>query len=48
MQKLILLALLSSCTISFQNITTDGDATDVIDETQDISPNLDTDLSIPF
>lgn len=48
MKELILLALLSSCTISFQNITTDGDATDVIDETQDISPTLDADLSMPF
>lgn len=40
----LLAALLVSCTISFQNISTHGTATDLVDETQsptnDIKPNL--------
>lgn len=39
-----LLAYLTACTISFQNISTHGTATDLVDETQsptnDIKPNL--------
>lgn len=41
---LTLLFMLSSCTISFQNISTNGKAEDVVDDqleaTADVKPNL--------
>lgn len=36
-----------SCTISFQNISTHGTATDLVDETQKVEPDVQTDLTIP-
>jgi hypothetical protein len=46
MRILILLPLLMcSCTLSFQNISTHGSATDLVDENQ--SPTVTTDVSIP-
>ena len=38
--------LLSSCTISFQNISTHGVADDLIDEEKSASPDIDTSLPI--
>ena len=35
------------CTISFQNISTHGTATDLVDENQTASPDVKTDLTIP-
>ncbi len=41
----------SGCTIAFHNVSTSGKASDVIDETQentpDISPNIEVPLAIP-
>lgn len=37
----------SSCTISFQNISTHGTATDLVDETQTNRPDVKADLSVP-
>jgi hypothetical protein len=37
---LSLLFFLAGCTISFQNISTHGTATDLVDETQTASPNV--------
>ena len=39
--------VLDSCTISFQNISTHGTATDLVDENQAASPDVQTDLDIP-
>ena len=36
-----------SCTVSFQNISTHGTATDLVDETQKVEPDVQTDLTIP-
>jgi len=44
---LFLLLNFSSCTLSFQNISTHGSATDLIDETQDADADISPDLSIP-
>lgn len=38
---------LSGCTISMQNISTHGTATDLVDEEQTASPDFKTDLKIP-
>ncbi len=38
---------LTSCTISMQNISTKGTATDLIDEDQDASPTVSPDISVP-
>ncbi len=43
-----LITLFVSCTISFQNISTHGTATDLVDEEMTISPDIKTDLTIPF
>jgi hypothetical protein len=46
---LCLCFLLMSCTISFQNISTNGRASDLVDENQTASPSTDFNLSkIPF
>lgn len=44
----ILLFTMVSCTISFQNIHTNGNASDVVDEEQNVSPNISPDISIPL
>lgn len=41
-------ALCTSCTVSFQNISTNGRASDIVDENQDASPNISPDITIPF
>lgn len=38
----------SGCTISMQNISTHGTATDLIDEDQTATPDIKTDLSLPI
>lgn len=42
-----LLFILLSCTISFQNISTNGKASDLVDEQQEASPDVQTNLTIP-
>jgi len=44
---LVALFLFCGCTISLQNVMTDGTASDLIDEEQTASPDVKTDLSIP-
>jgi hypothetical protein len=39
---------LNCCIISFQNISTHGTATDLVDQGQDASPDVKTDLTIPI
>lgn len=39
---------LQSCTISFQNISTHGTATDLVDQNQDAKADVKTDLNIPL
>ncbi len=36
----------TSCTISFQNISTHGTATDLVDENQTASPKVDAKVSV--
>lgn len=38
---------LTGCTISFQNISTHGTATDLVDENQTAQPNISPDLTVP-
>ena len=45
---LIALITLSCCTISFQNIHTNGNAEDLVDDTQHVSPNIKTNLKLPL
>jgi len=40
--------ILSSCTLSFQNISTHGTATDLVDQDQDAQADLTADVSIPL
>ena len=42
------LMLFSSCTISMQNISTHGTATDLVDENQSTDPQVKTNLKIPL
>lgn len=44
---LLLVFILSSCTISFQNISTHGIAEDLVDENQTASPDVKPNVSIP-
>lgn len=44
---LALSAIMTACTISFQNISTHGTATDLVDENQDASPTVSPVLSVP-
>lgn len=37
-----------SCTLSFQNTSTNGEASDVIDEDQDASPEISPNIEVPF
>lgn len=43
----ILAIIMTSCTISFQNISTHGVATDLIDENLKTDADLKSDLSLP-
>lgn len=43
----IFLLSLTSCSISFQNISTHGTATDLVDEEQSATPKLNATLEIP-
>lgn len=48
MYKLIsILFLFTGCTLSFQNVSTNGRADDVIDENQTASPNVKVPVSVP-
>ena len=40
--------LLFGCTLSFQNISTHGTATDLVDENQTASPEVTTTVKIPL
>ncbi len=44
---LILIFCLSSCTLSFTNISTHGTATDVVEEDQGASANVSPKISVP-
>lgn len=47
MKKIILISfLLTSCTLSFQNISTHGTATDLVDENQAASPTVSADIKL--
>lgn len=46
--SVISLLILTSCTISFQNISTHGTATDLVDENQTASPQVDAKVSAPL
>ena len=49
MKKICLLFfILSSCTYSINMVHTQGQASDVVDETQRADPDVKTDLSIPL
>lgn len=39
---------LASCTVSLQNISTHGTATDLVDENMDTSPNINPVISVPL
>lgn len=39
--------LMTSCTISFQNISTNGYASDLVDENQEATPDIKTDIKVP-
>jgi hypothetical protein len=43
----MLMGCLVSCTYSITMVHTEGQATDVVDETQRADPDVQTDLSIP-
>ena len=38
---------ITSCTISFQNISTHGTASDLVDEHQTATPDFEADLTVP-
>lgn len=42
------LIVTTGCTISMQNISTHGTATDLVDEEQTTTPDIKTDLSLPI
>lgn len=46
--SIILLFFLSSCTLSFTNISTHGSATDLVDEEQTASPDVKPNISLPI
>jgi len=46
--SLVFSILLTSCTISFQNIATHGTASDVVDEDQEASPTVSPNIDIPL
>lgn len=45
---LVILSILTSCTLSFQNVSTHGEASDVIDENQDPTANVSASLMKPI
>jgi hypothetical protein len=47
-QFIFLLIFSTSCTISFQNISTHGTATDLVDENQKSDADINADIDIPF
>ncbi len=47
MSLICILICMTSCTISFQNIQTEGTASDLVDENQTASPDVKTDLTVP-
>lgn len=44
----LMFLLVSGCTISFQNISTHGTATDLVDQDQGATADVKTDLEIPL
>ena len=44
----LFLAFFTSCTISFQNISTHGTATDLVDENQAATADVKSELTIPI
>ncbi len=42
-----LACILPSCTISFQNISTHGTATDIVDEEMDARPEVSPTINVP-
>lgn len=45
--SLVFCILLTGCTLSFNNIATEGHSSDVVDEQQDASPTVSPNLVIP-
>ncbi len=43
-----ILFTLNACTLSIQNISTKGSASDLIDENQDATPHIETHIDNPF
>ena len=43
-----MLMMLTSCTFSFHNISTHGNASDVVDEEQESAPNISPNFDIPL
>lgn len=44
---IISIAIFTGCTLSFTNVSTHGNASDLIDEEQTTSPDVKTDLTLP-
>lgn len=44
----ILLLLFTSCTFSINMVHTQGEASDVVDETDDVNPDISPTLSVPL
>jgi hypothetical protein len=44
----LLIFFLSSCTISFQNISTNGRASDLVDENQEATADVQAEATIPI
>ena len=45
---MLLIFVLIGCTWSFQNISTHGSATDLVDEEQTTSPNVSPNVDVPL
>lgn len=43
----LIMVTLTGCTMSFQNISTHGTATDLVDENQSASPKIATKIKMP-
>ncbi len=43
-----LIILMTGCTISFQNISTHGSATDLVDQNQDATADIKPNIEIPM
>jgi hypothetical protein len=46
-QSILLAIMISSCTLSVNMVHTEGEASDVVDETQSNEPNVSPDISVP-